>query len=55
MGPREFARAIGVTAAAVLKMEQPGNYPSAEKLPRIAEVLDCSIDALYGRETPKPL
>ncbi|MBR2583060.1 MAG: helix-turn-helix transcriptional regulator [Oscillospiraceae bacterium] len=49
IGLREFSRRLGVTTAAVLKMERPGNYPSADKLPLIADVLDCSIDALYGR------
>jgi len=55
MGPNEFARAIGVTTAAVLKMEKPGNYPSAEKLPRIAKVLKCKIEDLYGDEAVPPL
>ena len=39
---------LGVTTAAVLKMEKPGNYPSADKLPLIADVLGCTIDALFG-------
>ena len=52
IGPNEFARSIGVTTAAVLKMEKPGNYPSAEKLPRIAKVLKCKIEDLYGADTP---
>ena len=30
-----------------MKMEKPGNYPSAEKLPRIAKVLKCKIEDLY--------
>ena len=28
--------------------------PSAEKLPLLADLLRCSIDALYGREFPGP-
>ena len=37
-------------------MEKPGNYPGAEKLPRIAGVLKCKIEDLYGDDTPqKPL
>ena len=44
---------LGVTTAAVLKMEKPGNYPSAEKLPRIARVLKCKIEDLYGEAAPK--
>ena len=41
---------IGVTGAAVLAMETPGRFPEAAKLPAIADALDCSIDALFGRE-----
>ena len=39
-----------MTPAAVLAWERPGCYPEAEKLPRIAQALGVSIDALYGRE-----
>ena len=41
---------VGVTGAAVLAWEQPGRYPEAEKLPKIAAALHCSIDELYGEE-----
>lgn len=44
---------LGVTTAAVLKMEKPGNYPSADKLPLIAKALGCTIDDLFGVEAPK--
>jgi len=33
-------------------MEKPGNYPSAEKLPRIAKVLKCKIEDLYDGDIP---
>lgn len=46
----ELARQIKVTPAAVRAMEEPGRYPAAEKLPAIADALDCSIDALFERE-----
>lgn len=45
----ELARQIKVTPAAVRAMEEPGRYPAAEKLPAIADALECSIDALFGR------
>jgi hypothetical protein len=34
-------------------MEKPGNYPSAEKLPRIAKTLKCKIEDLYGDSDPR--
>ena len=40
---------IGVTTQAVSKWER-GSSPDAEILPLIADVLEVSIDALYGRE-----
>ena len=40
---------VGVTTQAVSKWEC-GGTPDAELLPRIAEVLEISIDALFGRE-----
>ena len=48
---RGLARHLGVTPPAIMIMERPGNYPSAEKLPAIAEALGCSIDDLFGRST----
>ncbi len=49
IGQAEFGRIIGVTPAAVLQMESPGCYPTADKLPAIADALSCSIDELYDR------
>ena len=46
----ELARKIGVTPAAVNLMELNGRYPEAARLPAIADALDTSIDALFGRE-----
>lgn len=45
----ELARRLGVTRAAALYIEKPGTYPDASKLPAIANALDCTIDALFGR------
>ena len=48
----QVAEALGVTEMAVYKWETGKGYPSADKLPLLAEVLHCTIDALYGRESP---
>lgn len=43
---------MGVTGPAVKAWEDPDRYPDASKLPAIADALECSIDALFGREAP---
>ena len=48
----QVADRLGVSAAAVRKWEVGMARPSAEKLPLLADLLHCSIDALYGREFP---
>lgn len=53
IGQAELARRIGVTKAAVLFMEQPGKYPEAARLPKIAQELGCTIDELYGEDAPR--
>lgn len=50
----QVADRLGVSAAAVRKWEVGMARPSAEKLPLLADLLRCSIDALYGREFPGP-
>lgn len=50
IGQAELARRVGVTPAAILYIEQPGNYPKAAMLPLIADALKVPIDALFGRE-----
>ena len=50
IGQAELGRLIGVSPAAVLQMESPGCYPTADKLPLIAQVLRCSMEALYEDE-----
>ena len=52
MTQAELAAKLGVSQVAVARMEMPGCYPSAEKLPAIADALSCSIDALFGRSPP---
>lgn len=46
----QLADRMGVTTTAVRKWETGRALPSADKLPALADLLNCSIDALYGRE-----
>lgn len=46
----ELAEELGVTSVAVRKWEVGLTTPNADKLPALADVLGCSIDALFGRE-----
>lgn len=48
----QVADALGVTQAAVYKWESGRASPSADKLPALAEVLNCTIDELYDCELP---
>ena len=50
----QVAGHLGVSAAAVRKWEVGMAKPSADKLPLLADLLHCSIDALYGRGLPGP-
>ena len=49
----ELAKKIGVKPCTVSIMEQPGRFPEPSRLPAIADVLGCSIDALFGRTAPE--
>ena len=53
MNQSELARKLGVLPSAVCRMERPGSYPDAARLPAIADALDCTVDALFGREAPR--
>ncbi len=46
MSQRELARRLGVSASAVGMYEQGRREPSAEKLVRLAQLLDVSVDYL---------
>lgn len=48
-----LASSIGVTRMAVSKWELGLTYPSADKLPALADLLGCTIDELYGRCPPR--
>lgn len=46
----QLADAMGVSPSCITKWVQGTALPSADKLPRLAAILQCSIDALYGRK-----
>ena len=48
----QVADSLDVTKVAVRKWETGRAMPSADKLPALADLLNCSIDALYGRAWP---
>lgn len=48
----QVADRLGVTVVAVRKWETGLAMPNAYKLPVLADLLGCSIDALYGRAGP---
>lgn len=49
----QLADSLGVTTVAVRKWEVGLAMPNADKLPALADLLNCSIDALYGRDSPE--
>lgn len=49
----ELARIMDVDVAAVCRWDSGDAMPRAAKLPKLADVLGCSIDALFGREPPE--
>ena len=46
----ELATKINVNQTAVSQWERGTALPSCDKLPEIANVLKCTIDALLGRD-----
>lgn len=48
----DLALKLGVTQSVVAMWERGATMPLASKLPELADILDCSIDALFGREQP---
>lgn len=46
----QIAVALKVSKNAVSKWVNGQAYPTAGKLPALADLLECSIDALYGRD-----
>lgn len=54
LSQRDLARLLGVSSVAVVKWESGKTFPSANKLPALANALGVSIDELYGRDSPPP-
>lgn len=48
MSQTELAAALGVGQSAVASWEAGLSYPTADKLPKIAETLGCTIDDLFS-------
>jgi transcriptional regulator with XRE-family HTH domain len=48
IGQRELARRAGITARMAVRWDQ-GAQPRADRLPKLAEILGCSIDELYSQ------
>ena len=45
----DVMRAMNVDSAAVCRWESGQSLPRADKLPLLADLFGCTIDALYGR------
>lgn len=50
LSQRDLASMIGVRHVAVSKWESGLIYPTADRIPKIADSLSCTIDELYGRK-----
>lgn len=48
----DIAVALMVSPQAVSKWERGESAPKWEQAPKLADLLDCTIDALYGRDKP---
>ena len=48
-----FAESLHVSRATVAMWETEKSYPRADLLPKIANLLDCTIDDLYADEPVK--
>lgn len=52
LSQRDLAKMLGVSSVAVLKWENGKSFPSADKLPALANALGVPIDELYSRDSP---
>ncbi len=43
-----LAEALGVDSSTVAKWESGGIYPRAQLLPKLAQILGCTIDELFA-------
>ena len=48
MSQLELANKLNVNQTAISQWERGASYPSYEKLPILARLLNCTIDELYG-------
>lgn len=51
MNMTELARKMRVSLPTVCRWEQGEVFPAASRIPELASALDCSIDALFGRDS----
>ena len=49
---KQLAEQLNVSQSNIAMWETGAAMPSASKLPELADLLHCPIDALYGREPP---
>ena len=54
MTQQELAKEIGVDQSAVCLWETGKTQPRAKMLPRIAKILNCSVDELLSGEVESP-
>lgn len=47
---RDLAKSVGVNCSTVCKWESGAIYPTADRIPKIADTLHCTIDELFGRK-----
>lgn len=47
-----LATKLNVSQSTIAEWESGATFPSGSKVPEIADALECTIDALYGREPP---
>ena len=47
---KQFADKLGVGQSTIAMWECGGRSPRANKLPKIAKILGCSIDELFGEK-----
>lgn len=48
----ELAGRMGVSVATVYRWENGEDAPASTRLPLLADTLGCTIDQLYGRDSP---
>lgn len=53
LSQRELANKLGVSRTTVTMWESGGQYPRLETAVRVANVLGCTIDDLFGRSPPE--